>query len=608
MAVPRPKNVESAPVALATSDGLLAQWLSLPTERQTAIAVLLLGALLFLPWLGAVGFWDPWEPHYGEVGRAMIARQDFVHPYWENAYFYSKPVLTLWMDAVSMLLAGTNHGAGLGADPSRGVSVATEWCVRLPYALLAIAELVFVCITMGRIFSRRVGILAAIALATCPMFVLLARQAVTDGPFVAINTIGFCCLILALFEREEPQVGWLYTFYACVGLGTLAKESLGIALPGATMLAYILLTGEWSMLKKLRLFSGALVVGAIAAPWYTAMLVFDGKDDESKTFLERLRHDNINRFLYGVHTTTPGGTFIYFIEQLGFGVFPWVAAVPGALSEMFRTSISDRSRESRVRLLLVLWAAISFAVFTLSATKFHHYCFPILPPLLILCALWLDRVLTNGVRAEAVALLLGGVLFALIANNLFMTPKHLTDLFVYNYERPYPDREVDPRNWFRAIFVGGAVVALWPFVVTLLESFGSRRAETEPKPNRLFVTGAAYGTALVFAFYLSWFHWRALTPHWTQREIFWTYLEQAKPDEPIIAYYMNWRGETFYSRNTVRQVKDTALMQQLAAQPGRKWVIVEHNRLAGLKQTLGANYKVNQVDQAGDKFALVTVD
>ena len=46
-------------------------------------------ALLFVPWLGATGFWDPWEPHYGEVARDMIARGDYIHPWWESAYFFS---------------------------------------------------------------------------------------------------------------------------------------------------------------------------------------------------------------------------------------------------------------------------------------------------------------------------------------------------------------------------------------------------------------------------------------------------------------------------------------------------------------------------------------
>ena len=72
------------------------------TERHTVAAAAILAALIFLPWLGAVGLWDCWEVHYGEVAREMVARHDPIYPYWENAYFFSKPPLTMWMQALGI--------------------------------------------------------------------------------------------------------------------------------------------------------------------------------------------------------------------------------------------------------------------------------------------------------------------------------------------------------------------------------------------------------------------------------------------------------------------------------------------------------------------------
>jgi F0F1-type ATP synthase membrane subunit c/vacuolar-type H+-ATPase subunit K len=34
--------------------------------------------------LGAVGLWDPWEVHYGEVARTMVVKRDFVFPFWRT--------------------------------------------------------------------------------------------------------------------------------------------------------------------------------------------------------------------------------------------------------------------------------------------------------------------------------------------------------------------------------------------------------------------------------------------------------------------------------------------------------------------------------------------
>jgi len=55
------------------------RWLEpLSAEQRLTIGLAALAALLFVPWLGATGFWDPWEPHYGEVAREMIARGDSI--------------------------------------------------------------------------------------------------------------------------------------------------------------------------------------------------------------------------------------------------------------------------------------------------------------------------------------------------------------------------------------------------------------------------------------------------------------------------------------------------------------------------------------------------
>ncbi len=149
-------------------------------ERRDVIAVAALGALVFLPWLGAVGFWDPWEPHYGEVAREMIDRRDWVHPHWEHAYFFSKPILTFWLMAPMMLLAGTDGAGGMG--------VYTEWLVRLPFAALAILAMVLTYLAVRRTLGRRVALFAALVTATSPMYFLMARQAVTCSPTGAASS------------------------------------------------------------------------------------------------------------------------------------------------------------------------------------------------------------------------------------------------------------------------------------------------------------------------------------------------------------------------------------------------------------------------------------
>jgi 4-amino-4-deoxy-L-arabinose transferase-like glycosyltransferase len=607
------------------------RWLApLSAERRLVIAFAVLAAFLFLPWLGATGFWDPWEPHYGEVAREMIARGDYVHPWWESAWFFSKPALDLWLMAAGMLVANTN-------GPERWPGIYTEWCVRFPYAAITALGAILVFVMANRLLSRRSAVIGAFAILTSPLFVFLARQAVPDPVFVGLLEAAMACLMIVLFEDEE-RPGWAAAFYCFVGFATLSKGLLGFALPGAVALVYFVVTGEWHRLRRLHLFAGSLLVLAICAPWYGTMFAFDGRDDEGRTFFERfIIHDHFKRLALGVYTSTPGGDFVYFIEQVGFDCFPWVFAFPGAAAVIARIRPRPRTARERATLFLLLWFLIAFSVFAFSVTKFHHYAFPALAPLLLLSALWLEELLDQGLRANGGALLAGGLLYALVAHDLAMSPKHLTDMFVFNYDRPYPDRETDPRQIFAALFYAAAAVALSPWLLdrgaqlvrfcrslfdkrVRAEVSAARRERMQGAPlttpeapqDRRVLAAALAGLALFFAVFCGWFHWRKLSPHWTQRDLFWEYYHQSAPGEPIGAYQMNWRGETFYSKNTVREIaRQSAPMATLAEfmnGPGqRKWFLVEQSRVNNLRAALGTAH-LRVVEARNNKFVLAVAE
>jgi 4-amino-4-deoxy-L-arabinose transferase-like glycosyltransferase len=586
--------------------------------------VVAFAALVFLPWLGSVGFWDPWEPHYAEVARQMIVRDDYLHPYWESAYFFSKPVLLMWMTAAALNLVRAQdlalpQGAVASGPTPSGLSLYTEWAVRLPVALLAILACALVFVAVRRLASRRAGYLAAFALATTPFWFLMARQAITDMPFVALATSGAMCFAVALWDERAHRAAWAYAGYAFLAFATLAKGLLGFGLVGASFLAWLALTGEWRLLRRARLVErvggvpvplGPLLFLAIAAPWYVALSLFKGVDDESKTFAYRFWiHDHVKRLAEGVHTTTPGGTFEYFVRELGFGLYPWVAAVPGALAELARVRLSGRTRRDDLALLAGLWALVTYALMALSATKFHHYIFPAVPALAILCALFVDRVLDEGLEAHLGALLLGLVAFAVVGHDLWLQPKALPDLYVYNYERPYPEQELAAAH--PGLVLGPFRLSLGarPVFSTLFLAGGVALVSAWLWRARRAMAGALCAVAALLALYVSWVHWRELSPHWSQRDVLRTYLaERGSPDEPIVAYYMNWRGETFYSRNLVRQVQDNDRMKEVAARPGRKWVIVERSRFGALRQAVGAAPKLRVADRSDNKYFLVAVE
>jgi 4-amino-4-deoxy-L-arabinose transferase-like glycosyltransferase len=204
------------------------------TERQTSLLVLLIGLLLYIPFAGSYGLWDPWETHYSEVARQMTRRADFISLWWpgsprDQAEFWSKPVLTFWLMSIGMHLAGI--GLPGGAPEQMAVGNRAEWAVRIPFCLMGVLAMYAVYLVTARFVSRRAGLLAAVVLGTCPMFSLVARQAMTDMAFVGPMTLALALGIIALHDdrdeelprRQRGRLSWPHhpLFYATIGVFAL---------------------------------------------------------------------------------------------------------------------------------------------------------------------------------------------------------------------------------------------------------------------------------------------------------------------------------------------------------------------------------------------------
>lgn len=607
-------------------------------EERPHAAVVILGALLFLPFLGSVGLFDPWETHYAEVAREMIARRDYVYPYWSNAYFFSKPVLTPWLVALGLTLTGAEP-----ADPTMPLGAWVEWGVRLPFALLAIAGLVGVYRLGAALADRRTGLLAAFILGTSPMFVFIGKQAITDLPAVALMVLGLayfvpvlypptdpapysrgarigvglvvvftvglqlailaptitgpgwfflvaaasCALGLALYVDRSPQASTAPLVLAgvCFGLSVLAKGLAIAAVVGPAFVLAMVYGRSLQPLLRARLHLLLAVAFFVAAPWYLTMIGFEGRDEEGQTFLTRFFvHDHLNRIGSGVHGDRGG--IGYFGEQLLYGFFPWSALLPWALFAVAR-------RAQRAWIFILLLGVWSFALFTLAQTKLHHYIFPALPPLALVLAVALLR---HGRFLRPGLVLLAVALFGLVLRDLLTEPRTLVSLFTYKYDRTFP-RELVVRPFLVAVGVGGLLV-LYAYL----------------RGRQRWAFGGYAAIAASLAIYSAHYHFNMLSPHWSQAHLIETYFRQRRgPHEPLLAFQLNWRGETFYSRNQVVQVMNGGAsdrLRSLIAGPGRSFIVLESQRLPELRAALppAARDHLEIVDRSNAHFYLCVLE
>ena len=753
-----------------------------PAIHRPGLAVMLVVAALYLPLLGATTLWDPWETHYGEVAREILARNDWLSLWWaQDKWFWSKPVLLFWLEALSMGALGVDFMPD--AHPAH-----PEWALRLPTVLMALMALAVLYATLRRIFGARAGALAVLVTATMPQFFFISHQAITDLPLVAAITIACCCLLLAmtgdgtreakvvaigpwkislqhvvLFAlvvsvlpqatylisrnlsfvdgyglvahpdrflygsagnvdvpgnpsprdqlpyvagffgqpflqglgwlaalgwlvsrlREERRVRALYMagFYFFCAIAFLAKGLPGIAIPGAAALFYLIASRRWSLLGdgELRITSGVALLCAISLPWYLAMWVRHGG-----AFTNRLLiHDHINRLAASIHGDT--GTMAYFVTQVGYAMFPWIAFAPLAVLAFARGrgARGDDDRKQSM-LFLSMWLLSSFVLFSAMVTKFHHYILPTIVPAAILIGItlaelwgprrpgatafasaagvcivigsaWLfgdlrgvipadsmsveDWVLQQGqplralfllgigavlawvarselAKAETrlrpsswhtaagVALLVGACAIAFVGRDFSWATsarpqgnERLIHLFVYNYRRAWPEH-LD----YRAVLGGFAIAA------------GAMAAIAGIRRWRAVAVRAMAGVAVAFCAWGLNVYMVDLADHWSVGELAARYYAARNgPEEPLLAWQMNWKGENFYTGNRVHAFAETdnkRIKKWIAENEGRRvYVVLEHKRLSRFEKLVpGRTIEALSTTRDNNKFVLVTLE
>ena len=247
-------------------------------------------------------------------------------------------------------------------------------------------------------------------------------------------------------------------------------------------LAYLLFTWNWRRLARAELLRGLplaiLACALVAVPWHHAMLVRHGFP-----FWNELYGDNHwRRLVTGRHGDR--GSFEYFVRELGYGLYPWIALAPSALAWVAMRTFGGGRRRRRTppprsdkrRDILwfgAIWFVSGYALVSFSMTKFHHYILPALPGLAIALGCFLDdRAARRSAAAWRCWRCVAGVpLLALVAYDLTSAQKSAQRfiwLFSYDYVnapqgRPWPpDMDYVRTLWiFAGLFTVAAAFMAW---------------------------------------------------------------------------------------------------------------------------------------------------
>lgn len=331
--------------------------------------ILLLVIIYALLWFGTLDYRHlipSDEGRYAEIAREMLVTGDWVTPRYNGYKYFEKPPLQAWATAAAFQMFGIG-----------------EWQARLWTALTGFFTILLIGFTGARIYNARAGWLASAVLASSPMWVISGHFNSLDMGLSAFLVAALCSLLLAQTSQNKHSCrNWMWACWAFMGLATLSKGVIGVAIPAMVFIAYSISTWDWKIWTRLRIFSGSILFLAITAPWFVLV------SQRNPEFLEFFFiHEHLQRFTQDAHSRT--GPIYYFVPLLLVGILPWFLQIPGAVIEAWR----ERRREFSAGWLLLCWFVVIFAFFSVSRSKLPGYIIPIFPALALLIGNRLDQLL-----------------------------------------------------------------------------------------------------------------------------------------------------------------------------------------------------------------------
>lgn len=330
---------------------------------------ILCGLCLFLFFfrLADTGIMYPsFEPRRMLLAKDMVRNGHWLVPYLLGKPYIMKPPLLPWLISAGYLLVGSPD----------------LWATRFFPALAGLLTVVVTFFFAKRLFNQRVGLLAALILATSLLYIRRARMAEEDIILTLFIALALLTFLLAYYYQAGKR--YYIFFYLFVALACLTKGPPGLSFPVLTIAPFLLLRRDLRAIRKMELFPWALIFGALVVSWYIVAYAQSGVAEAQNFFVA----DIWNKFF----PQEPGRPFYQYVVQLFAHFFPWSLFLPAAAVYV---ATKQGKGERECSFFLLFWIIPNLFLFSLAGAKRNEYILPLYPALAILTAQAWERFLVD---------------------------------------------------------------------------------------------------------------------------------------------------------------------------------------------------------------------
>lgn len=336
---------------------------------KNIIILLLLSYVFFFLGNGLLSLTNPDEVFYAQTAKEMIQHKTWMTEYLFNQPQFEKPILTYWCLRIAFFFGGV-----------------TPYAARFFTALFAFFGViaVYLLATVG-FKDQKKAFLSALVLMSVGFYIALARTVFTDMIFSIFILLALTAFFLGYTERKKKSAGILL-FFIFSSLAVLTKGPLGILIPFAIIVLFLLIEKELKFLFCKELFFGFVIFSVISLPWYVAMIKKYGK-----VFIDEFFYnDHYRRLIEAEH----GGndTWYFYLFTMFACMFPWSLYLIPAFGYFFKCL---KSKTEPIYIFLACWIGVVFLTFQFAHSKLTSYIFPLFPALAIITGDFIYNSITS---------------------------------------------------------------------------------------------------------------------------------------------------------------------------------------------------------------------
>ena len=307
------------------------------------LLILLMGAVLFIPFLGNAHLFDWDEINFAEAAREMIVSHNYLQVQIDFQPFWEKPPLFFWMQVLSMKIFGIN-----------------EFAARFPNAICGMLTLLVLFSIGKKLKDARFGWLWVICFAGSILPQVYFKSGIIDPWFNFFIFISLYFFIIYL--KHNFSIRFLFYSGLFLGLAVMVKGPASIAVLILSFFVFFAINRFKLFLPVKHIFIYAGFVSLTLLPWLLTEIATNGT-----WFIWEFTKYQFQLASTGV--AGHSGFFGYHFVVVFFLCFPaTVFAIPS-----FRKSFDADVDFNNFRkwMLILFWVVI--ILFSIIQTKIIHY-------------------------------------------------------------------------------------------------------------------------------------------------------------------------------------------------------------------------------------------